>query len=203
MLDCGCGTGANLELLGRFGRAYGFDLTAIGLRIGREAGRTARPRHGHGGALSEPTPSISSPRSTSSIRSRSPTKRPPSPRCFACSSRAATSSINVAAMPMLSGDHSVLSHERRRYTRPSLRRCSSAPASRSSGSPTPTRRCSSRCDGARGFTSGAASPTEAEAHQEITVPPPPSTVLERAARARKPVAAGRRQPVRQLVAVSG
>ena len=39
LLDCGCGTGANVELLDTFGRAYGFDLTEIGLRIGREAGR--------------------------------------------------------------------------------------------------------------------------------------------------------------------
>ena len=30
----------NLDLLGRFGRAYGFDLTDAGLEIGREAGRT-------------------------------------------------------------------------------------------------------------------------------------------------------------------
>ena len=29
--------------------------------------------------------------------------------------------VNVAAMPMLTGDHSVLSHERRRYTRSTLR----------------------------------------------------------------------------------
>ena len=40
LLDCGCGTGANVQLLARFGRAFGFDLTDIGLRIGREAGRT-------------------------------------------------------------------------------------------------------------------------------------------------------------------
>ena len=44
LLDCGCGTGANVDLLGAFGRAYGFDLTEVGLRIGREAGRTRLAR---------------------------------------------------------------------------------------------------------------------------------------------------------------
>src|SRR5258705_5067804 len=44
LLDCGCGTGANVDLLARFGRAYGFDLSALGLRLGREAGRTRLAR---------------------------------------------------------------------------------------------------------------------------------------------------------------
>ena len=38
ILDCGCGTGANLELLERFGRAYGFDLSD-----GRPAISAAKP----------------------------------------------------------------------------------------------------------------------------------------------------------------
>ena len=39
LVDCGCGTGTNLALLGRFGRAYGFDLSPTGVAIGRGAGR--------------------------------------------------------------------------------------------------------------------------------------------------------------------
>src|SRR5215813_14522042 len=39
ILDCGCGTGANLALLNRFGRAFGIDLSAVGIHIGRQAGR--------------------------------------------------------------------------------------------------------------------------------------------------------------------
>jgi SAM-dependent methyltransferase len=38
LLDCGCGTGANLELLSRHGRAFGFDVTAHGLRFAKSHG---------------------------------------------------------------------------------------------------------------------------------------------------------------------
>ena len=39
IVDCGCGTGANLDLLSRFGVSYGFDRSAVGLYLGRESGR--------------------------------------------------------------------------------------------------------------------------------------------------------------------
>ena len=39
ILDCGCGTGANVEWLSRFGRAYGFDLSETGLRVGPVSGK--------------------------------------------------------------------------------------------------------------------------------------------------------------------
>jgi SAM-dependent methyltransferase len=39
ILDCGCGTGANLVMLGEFGRASGFDLTFRGLELAHEYGQ--------------------------------------------------------------------------------------------------------------------------------------------------------------------
>ena len=39
ILDCGCGTGANVEWLDHFGRSFGFDRSSVGLGLGREADR--------------------------------------------------------------------------------------------------------------------------------------------------------------------
>ena len=39
LLDCGCGTGANVAWLRELGRTYGFDLTANGLALGQQMGR--------------------------------------------------------------------------------------------------------------------------------------------------------------------
>ena len=121
LLDCGCGTGANVDLLGRFGRAFGFDLSPVGLRIGRAAGRSRLARASvaaapfSAGAFDIVT-SFDVLYSLSDAEERTALAemyRLLAPGGFAL--------VNVAAMDVLRGDHSVLSHERRRYSRDDLR----------------------------------------------------------------------------------
>jgi SAM-dependent methyltransferase len=40
LLDCGCGTGANLSVLAEFGTAFGFDISASGPSFARRYGQT-------------------------------------------------------------------------------------------------------------------------------------------------------------------
>src|SRR5215831_10592795 len=121
LLDCGCGTGANLDLLARFGPSYGFDVSEAGLRIGRAAGRTRLAR---ATATAAPFPAASFDIVTSfdvlySLPDADERKaiaemyRVLKPGGFAL--------VNVAAMNVLRGDHSVLSREIRRYSRDDLR----------------------------------------------------------------------------------
>jgi SAM-dependent methyltransferase len=120
MLDCGCGTGANLELLGRFGRAYGFDLSELGLRLARGAGRTSIAR---ATVTAAPFPSGRFDLVTSFdvlYALDEPDERAAVGELFRVLKPGGFAIVNVAAMPMLTGDHSVLSRERRRYTRSSL-----------------------------------------------------------------------------------
>jgi SAM-dependent methyltransferase len=121
IVDCGCGTGANVDLLGRFGRAFGFDLSDIGPRLGREKGRTRLAR---ASVTAAPFPSgiFDVVTSFDVIYSLDD-----------CAERAALAEmyrllkpgghaiVNVAAMEILRGDHSVLSREIRRYDRAGLR----------------------------------------------------------------------------------
>jgi SAM-dependent methyltransferase len=122
LLDCGCGTGANLELLGQFGRAYGFDLSETGVQLARDAHRTRLAR---ASVTAAPFPDGSFDIVTSFDVLYSLTEvdeyeaiaemfRLLRPGGFAV--------INVAAMRALRGDHSVLSREIRRYDREDLRR---------------------------------------------------------------------------------
>lgn len=122
ILDCGCGTGSNLDLLARFGRAYGFDLSETGVLIGRNAGRKQLAR---GSVAAVPFSSGSFDLVTSfdvlyaldekeEGAALSEMRRLLRPGGFAL--------INVAAMDILRGDHSVLSRELRRYSATRLAR---------------------------------------------------------------------------------
>ena len=122
ILDCGCGTGANVELLGRFGRAYGFDLSEVGPRLAREAGGTSIAR---ATVTAAPFPSGVFDLVTSFdvlYSLEEPDEQAAVAELFRVLKPGGFAIVNVAAMPILTGDHSVLSHERRRYSRSSLRR---------------------------------------------------------------------------------
>ena len=122
ILDCGCGTGANVDLLGRYGRAFGFDLSDTGLQISREAGRTRLAR---ATVIAAPFRDESFDLVTSFDVLYSldgPDERAAVAELFRLTRPGGYAMINVAAMSVLRGDHSVLSREVRRYSRADLRR---------------------------------------------------------------------------------
>ncbi|HTK29433.1 MAG TPA: class I SAM-dependent methyltransferase [Vicinamibacterales bacterium] len=119
ILDCGCGTGANVELLAAYGRTFGFDASETGLRLGRARGRVVRADVAAvpfpGGAFDLVTSfdvlySLAPDVEGSAVREMWRVTRPGGHLI-----------VNVAAMNVLRGDHSVLSRERRRYSRRTLR----------------------------------------------------------------------------------
>jgi SAM-dependent methyltransferase len=121
LLDAGCGTGGNLGLLAEFGRAFGFDVTWTGLRFATARGRrpVACARAGaipFRAAIFDVVTSfdvlycLEEPEEQSAVAEMFRVLRP-----------GGAMVINVAAMTLLHGNHSVFDGEVRRYTRRRLR----------------------------------------------------------------------------------
>ena len=120
ILDCGCGTGANVALLSSFGASYGFDRSAVGLQLGRDRGRRGLVR-----ASADAVPFASGAfdlvtsfdllYALDDIAERAAVAE-----MFRLTRPGGFALVNVAAMDMLRGDHSILSRELRRYSRASL-----------------------------------------------------------------------------------
>ena len=116
-LDCGCGTGANLALFTQFGIPYGFDRSTVGLQAGRQIGRRGLVR-----ASAEAIPFASG--IFDLVTSfdvlyalEDPDERAAAAEMYRVARPGGYVLVNVAAMEMLRGDHSILSREVRRYTR--------------------------------------------------------------------------------------
>lgn len=120
IVDCGAGTGRNLEWLSAFGYAVGVELTPTGLATGRAKGR----RLVRGTVTALPFADASADVATSfdvlyclddaseemALREMWRVLKPGG--CVL---------VNVAALDVLHGSHSTLTHEVRRYTRARLR----------------------------------------------------------------------------------
>jgi ubiquinone/menaquinone biosynthesis C-methylase UbiE len=121
ILDCGCGTGNNLRMLRQYGRAFGIDITSSGLAYARSQGERRLAR---ASALTLPFSDDTFDLVTSFDV------------IYAFDDRQAAIALaemhrvlapgghlvlNVAALPVLTGDHSVLGGEVQRYTKAGLR----------------------------------------------------------------------------------
>jgi len=121
ILDCGCGTGANLTMLRRYGDAYGFDLTAIGVRYARDhfQHRVARASATHVPFASRAFDLVTSFDVLYCLQDDQ--ERQAIAEMARLVKAGGGLIVNVAALEMLRGGHSILSEEVRRYTRSMLR----------------------------------------------------------------------------------
>ena len=120
ILDCGCGTGTNLGVLAAYGQARGVDRAWAGVRRARAAGRQV----GQATVTHLPFPDARFHLVTSFdvlYCLEDADERAAVSEMFRVLRPGGRVLINVAAMPILTGNHSVLAHEVRRYRASGLR----------------------------------------------------------------------------------
>lgn len=120
ILDCGCGTGSNLEMLRPYGSAVGFDLSRVGTEFakahGHRVARASISQMPFQNATFDLITSfdvfqvIADDIEQAAILEMSRVAKP-----------GGWLLLHVAALEMLHGQHSVLSQEKRRYTPKTLR----------------------------------------------------------------------------------
>jgi ubiquinone/menaquinone biosynthesis C-methylase UbiE len=121
ILDCGCGTGHNLLMLRRYGRAVGIDLTWTGLSYAHERGSRAIAQ-ATAAVLPFASGTFDIVTSFDVIYALSDADEQAAlGEMFRVLKPGGHLVVNVAAMNLLKGNHSVLALEVRRYNRESLR----------------------------------------------------------------------------------
>lgn len=121
ILDCGCGTGHNLHMLRRYGRAYGIDLTWAGLQYAHKRGERKVAR-ATVGALPVPDARFDLVTSFDVLYGLpDEVERAAIAEMVRVLRPGGFAIVNVAALPSLRGNHSVLGGELRRYRRAELR----------------------------------------------------------------------------------
>jgi SAM-dependent methyltransferase len=120
LVDCGAGTGRNLDWLSAFGLAIGVELNAAGLGEGRRQGR--RMVRGSVAALPFGDASMDVATSFDVLYCLpEPVEHAAVREMYRVLKPGGVAIVNAAALDMLHGSHSALTHELRRYTRPRLR----------------------------------------------------------------------------------
>jgi len=120
VIDCGAGTGRNLDWLSEFGPAFGVDLTPLAIDVGRRKGR----RLARGSVANLPFPSNAADLATSfdvlyCLEDEAETQA--LREMWRVLKPGGVALINAAALDILHGAHSTLTFERRRYTPATLR----------------------------------------------------------------------------------
>jgi SAM-dependent methyltransferase len=121
LLDCGCGTGANMKMLAGYGRVTGFDINATGLRLARQydqhrlarASATAMPFSDHSFdfvSAFDMLACLDDDQEQAALGEMHRVLRP-----------GGALLVNTAALRILRGQHAVFGGELRRSTRPRLR----------------------------------------------------------------------------------